>query len=514
VYVGEAASARGLSFEVVFVPGLAERLFPQKVLEDPLLRDRERSGLSGLTTSADRIAQERLALRLAVGAARRKAVLSWPRLDLAQGRARVPSFYGLEVLRAAEGRLPAFSELSLRAEAAASARAGWPAPANARDAIDEAEHDLSLLARAVRLPEDERKGAAWYLLNVNPYLGRALRARARRWLRTGWTPADGLVKLGTPALDALRKHLPAARPYSPTALQNYAACPYKFALQAVHRLAPREVPEAIDEIDPLARGSMIHEVQYEVLSELQSLGLLPLDPGKLPRAQELLARRLAEVAEKWRDDLAPAIEGVWSDCIAAVQADLREWLRCIAEEKTWTPWRFELAFGLELAHRDSHSTRDPVRLDEGILLRGSIDLVERAPDGALRATDFKTGKAWAKPGVVVGGGATLQPALYALALQKLFPEARVEGGRLYYCTYVGDFTPVEVPLNGEAKGSVQLLAQTLSQAIEQGFLPAAPRERECERCDYLTVCGPLEETRTARKPKQQLAPLQKLRELP
>jgi len=34
-------------------------------------------------------------------------------------------------------------------------------------------------------------------------------------------------------------------------------------------------------------------------------------------------------------------------------------------------------------------------LDEGIRLRGSIDLVSGLRTAALRATDHKTGKAWA-----------------------------------------------------------------------------------------------------------------------
>src|SRR5205814_396531 len=203
---------------------------------------------------------------------------SWPRIDLAQGRARVPSFYGLEVVRAAEGTLPPFSELSRRAEQAAPARAGWPAPANPGDAIDEAEHDLALLGRAFRDPQ-ESKGTAVYLLAANAHLCRALRSRARRWLRR-WTPADGLVQPADEALQALQAHQPQARAYSPTALQNYSACTYKFVLQAIHRLAPREVPEGIDEIDPLSRGSLIHEAQYELLRELSEVGALPIrDPG-------------------------------------------------------------------------------------------------------------------------------------------------------------------------------------------------------------------------------------------
>src|SRR5438309_10981704 len=96
VYVASIEEARGLAFDVVFVPGLAERLFPQKVTEDPILPDRERTKLDGkLKTNADRSQAERLALRLAAGSARKKLVLSYPRLDIEQSRPRTPSFYGL-----------------------------------------------------------------------------------------------------------------------------------------------------------------------------------------------------------------------------------------------------------------------------------------------------------------------------------------------------------------------------------------------------------------------------------
>ena len=511
VFVAKVASARGLSFEVVFVPGLAEKLFPQKVIEDPLLRDKERRGLEGLELSEDRVAQERLALRIAAGAARRRLVLSWPRIDHAQGRARVPSFYGLEVLRAAEGRLPAFADLSRRAEQATLARAGWPAPRDPMQAIDDAEHDLALLQRSFGLPEAEASGTAAYLLASNEHLARALRAGARRWWPS-WTPADGLVKPSAEALAALQNHQPAARPYSPTALQNFAACPYKFVLQALHRLSPREVPEAIDEIDPLQRGGLIHKIQYTFLRNE------PLPVADLPAAHARLEAVIDRLAAEAKDDLAPAIERVWDDCVTGLRIDLRRWLDLLAQEQGWTPWRFELAFGLADPEedRDPHSTKEPLALDEGLKVRGSIDLVEKAADGSLRATDYKTGKAWAKPGTVIGGGATLQPALYALALEKLFPGARVEGGRLYYCTYAGEFSEVQVPLDAQVRGSIAELAKTIAQAVASGFLPAAPREqRECDRCDYLPVCGPGEFRRVdKRKPKDLLVPLQKLREMP
>ena len=42
VFVGSPSQARGRTFRVVFVPGLAERLFPRKSTQDPLLLDEMR----------------------------------------------------------------------------------------------------------------------------------------------------------------------------------------------------------------------------------------------------------------------------------------------------------------------------------------------------------------------------------------------------------------------------------------------------------------------------------------
>jgi CRISPR/Cas system-associated exonuclease Cas4 (RecB family) len=395
-----------------------------------------------------------------------------------------------------------------------AARIGWPAPADPSQAIDEAEHDLSLLQSAFHAPDRDRRGTGHYLLGTNPHLARALRARARRWIKR-WTPADGLVEPTPEALAALAAHLPAVRPFSPTALQDYASCPYRFLLRAVHRLSPREVPEAIDEIDPLSRGKLLHEVQFELLRELQQAGALPLSADGLDHARARLEEILQRVAARWRDELSPAIPRIWDDSIAGMGADLREWLRRLADEPLWVPWRFELSFGLpDLTEHDPHSTKEPVVLDEGLRLRGSIDLVERRSDGGLRATDYKSGKQRADPGVVIGGGSVLQPALYALALQKLFPQAKVQGGRLYYCTFAAGFTPVEVPLDESARTSVRELSKTLSDAIADGFLPAAPDEGECKYCDFQSVCGPAEELRTRRKPPDRLQALTKLRGMP
>ncbi|MET0591179.1 MAG: PD-(D/E)XK nuclease family protein, partial [Polyangiaceae bacterium] len=514
VYIAPVEQVRGLAFDVVFVPGLAERLFPQKVTEDPILPDRTRAKLEGrLRTNADRSATERLLLRIAVGAAQKRLVLCYPRVDVEQSRPRTPSFYGLEVLRAAEGRLPGFDELARRAEEVGEARLGWPAPERPAQAIDAAEHDLALLHSILDRSEAETVGKARFLLKANPHLGRALRFRARRWIKN-FTSADGLVDPHPLAKAALASHAISARSFSPTALQHYAACPYKFVLSALHKLAPREEPAALEELDPLQRGSLIHEVEFALLGRLREEELLPVTEEKLPRARVVLDEVLDVVAAQYRDALAPAIDRVWDDGIASIRADLREMLRRATEEGTWIPAHFELSFGLtERRDSDPRSITAPAVLDCGIQLRGSIDLVETRAGGALRATDYKTGKARAVDGTIIGGGETLQPVLYALTLEKLFPGQKVDSGRLYYCTSTGEFKDVVIPLDDEARQAADLVAKTVGEAIEKGFLPAAPAARGCEWCDYRPVCGPYEELRTSSKVKRQdkLVPLHTLR---
>ncbi len=512
VYVGAAEGARGLAFEVVFVPGLGEKIFPQKVAEDPILRDVERRALDPhLVHNDDRVLAERLALRLAVGAAKSRVCLSYPRIDTEQARPRTPSFYGLEVLRAAEGVLPGFDELARRAEKASLARLGWPAPASPLDAIDDAEHDLALLAQVFQRPEAETAGKARYLLGANVHLARALRFRFTRWEKKFYS-SDGLVAPSELARPALAKHLPEARSFSPTALQNFATCPYKFVLYALHKLGPREEPEALEELNPLQKGSLVHDILYHLHVRLREVGMLPVRPSNLEAARAHLAAVVDEVSEKHRYDLCPAIPRVWEDGIASIKADLVEWLRRASEDPQWVPLHFELSFGLPDRRdaQDPASKKEDVPLDEGLRLRGSIDLVERHEDGRIRATDYKTGKARTKEGVVVGGGEVLQPVMYSLVLEKLLG-ANVEGGRLYYCTSAGDFKETLVPLNEEAREGARAVAKTIGDALREAFLPAAPVKGGCDYCDYKVVCGPYEEQRTKRKHPGPLKALATLR---
>ena len=499
--------ARGMVFEVVFIPGMAEKMFPPRIHEDALLLDAARARLSpDLACAEDRIADERCALQIAIGAACARVLVSYPRFETERGRPRVPSFYGLELLRAAEGKLPGFSELAQRATDAAHARMGWPAPEQAHDAIDAAEYDLVVLER-FRKDEDEWAGAAHYLLSANPYLARALRFRAQRWHRR-FFPADGLVDVDEPARAALSRHALGARAYSATALETYAVCPYRFYLAAIVGLRPRMVPEPIEVIDARTRGLLMHEVLRLFGMHMSAVGPLPLAQSAGDDAQRELDRVLSEVAARVHDDLAPAIERVWDDGVLELRADLREWL-LRAVRDAWTPLHFELGFGLSRSDLDAASSGEPVALACGITLRGAIDCVERSGE-ALRATDYKTGAPPA-PGGVIAGGRSLQRVLYALALTQLFPERSVAGGDAYYCTTQGGFVHQAVPLNARAEQAASLFASTLGSAIDRAFLPAAPHKDACATCEFLAVCGPYESQRVARKDQRRLAELLSLR---
>jgi hypothetical protein len=519
VFIGTPSAARGRSFRVVFVPGLAERMFPQKIREDSLLPDHRREAAdAGLATQQRRAADERLQLTLAVGAAAEKLYVSFPRIELNESRPRVPSFYVLDVIRAIEGRIPPAQGIVERALKAGGAALARPAPHDPETAIDDFEHDLSTMAALLASNADNVKGRARYLYELSPELQRSLTTRWVRWHRKQWDPADGIVRSSETTQAALAAQRMTARPYSLTALQRYSACPYQFLMAAVYRLAPLEVPTPLQKMDPLTRGDLFHQMQASALRRLQSDGLLPLSVEKLPEAQQRLTAAIREVHDREYDRLSPAIDRVWQDEIGVMTQDLRIWLEKLADEGAqWTPERFEFAFGLpDTEGRDAHSTPEPALIDGRFKLRGSIDMIERhQKTGFLRVTDHKTGKNRTRDGqTVVDGGRVLQPVIYGLALKALFPDDTVFSGRLFYCTTAGGFKPYEIPLMGEAPKRGLEVLEIVDRAIENGSLAASPAVKTCEWCDFQVVCGGDEERRTRRKDPKRFADLDALRKMP
>lgn len=498
VWVGAIEEARGLAFRRVFLPGVNEGLFPRPPAEDPLLVETQRRQL-GIELRPE----DTELLRVAMACASERIALSFSRLDLLTGRERVPSFYAFAAWRAAGGPDLDVRQFEQRARAATATRIGWPAPDDPAQAIDDAEFDLATLAPLT-------PGVGQYLKSLPGRSVDSLRARWVRWHKA-WKAADGLLfeEIGS---DSLERYRLGARAWSPTALQQYARCPYRFALHGIYGLRPAEQPGAIQRMDPATRGRIYHEAQFELLRALEAAGNLPLTPQNLPEALARLDAALDAVAAKAEEDLAPAIPQIWKSEVEGLRADLRGWLRQKAAlEPDWTPAYFELSFGLkDPAGRDPRSRPEPVEVAGGFLLQGSIDLVERHRGGTVRVVDHKTGRVPEPKPEMVGEGEVLQPALYALAAEKLLGEA-VASGRLYYATIAQNYTPVDVPLHDWTRQRAKQVLHTIDGAIRDGMLPAAPRKDGCKRCPYLPVCGPYEEERV-REAKSQ-AELKGLKEL-
>ena len=516
VFVGSPHQARGRAFKVVFVPGLAERLFPQKLREDPLLLDDEMRKPLGaqLIVQDNRAKTERLLLRLAVGAATDRLWLSYPRLDVGGARPRVPSFYVLDVMRAIIGKIPPHEKLQAEAAIAGGAKLDWPAPAQPHDAIDEVEHDLATLRLLTNTPDRAAvRGHAHYLLGLNPALRRSV---TRRWVRgrSRWLPQDGLVRI-TPAIKPmLDTQRLGARPYSVSALQKFTTCPYQFVLSAIYRFAPNEAPAPLQRLDPLTRGSFFHEVQARVLRALHANKRLPLAAAGVPGALQTLESAIESTAADYKERLAPAIERVWRDEIAAIGRDLRVWIRKLPEGAPWTPEYFEYSFGLTDEGRDARSQREPVRIDDRFILRGSVDVIEtKEGSQELRITDHKTGRNRTTARTVIGGGGALQPVIYGLAIEKILGRP-VREGRLFYATTAGGFAEHPVLLSDANRRAGLEALEIIDRAIELGFLPAAPAERACAWCDFRSICGPDEPRHVARKTADPLGDLVALRGMP
>jgi ATP-dependent helicase/DNAse subunit B len=496
VFVSTIQEASGVAFDIVYLPGLGEDIFPRKSFEDPLLLDEQRVAISPyLTTQNTRVRRERMLLHLAASAATSRMWISYPRMDLNQGRARGPSFYALDVIRAITGSIPDLRTLQQRAVETSQSQIGWPAPRDPSVSIDDAEYDLAVISTVLRRAPSEVHGAGRYLVDASAPLARSLRARWSRWDKS-WTPSDGIhLQPSDPARAILNKHRLNMRAYSATALQHFAVCPYRFALRSIYHLHLRDEIAALERMDPLTRGRLFHEVQFQLLTRLKSMNLLPMSSANHTAVVQIADQVLDEVQETYREDLSPAIPRVWESEVEELRWDLRGWIRQVVSAPDcgqWMPERFEMDFDLPQ-------------------LRGAIDMVEEGA-GRLRITDHKTGRAPSEPIQFVGRGEVLQPILYAEVAEGLLGKPAGQA-RLFYCTEAGGYRIIDVPINNDSRATMKEVLRLIDSSIEEGFLPAAPRKGGCQYCDYHAVCGPYEEIRVSRKAAGNLNTVRTLREL-
>ena len=257
------------------------------------------------------------------------------------------------------------------------------------------------------------------------------------WHRKELTGHDGLVRSNHPLLVRALD-----RQQSATSLVKLLRDPLGYLW--TYGFGWRE-PEETDEpltLDPLAFGTLLHEILEEAVTRLEDAGA----GGLIGSSTEAIVQAVEQAAEivrtRWDESRPVPPPVVWARkraeavelAIAALTLD-EEFL---PDQRSWA----EIPFGGGLrAETLSEDARAALPWDPGseviiagttVRIGGSIDRLDLAGDRTCaRVTDYKSGKLRGRP-PQIKGGAELQRCLYAFAVKRLIAtQPQVEARLLY-----------------------------------------------------------------------------------
>ena len=496
VRVLSAELARHLPAEHVFLLGLGERSFPRLTPNEPIFDEQERQAFkaAGLDFPCldDRLPDEMLLFYSLVTRARRRLVLSYPAVD-ERGQALLPSSFLTAVLDCFEpGTIPVKRKQMLLD--------GFD-----RDPpLSPAEHRVraaSALVSGRRLPA-----------GLPPDLMAQLQAAAlmaeQRFRDRTFGPYDGLLR--HPAvLGELETRFGGERVLSPTALETYISCPFRFFMDDVLHLEPLEEPD--EEIEGSDRGLVFHRALAGLHRQLQKLGI----DGPDVQVDALLKQLLEEEVTRNANRASRAAEVLWQlegQRLQKKAAHYREhWEKFVA---AWSelkvkprPVYLEKSFGMEPAEGEErseplvlHGNGQEVRLGGRI---DRVDLAETEDDVFFWIVDYKTGRSLHYTGSSLKNFERLQLTLYALAVARVLQKerpARPLGLAYWLVTDTGPkiVLPEDRKHHGwfrsteEWKRLGQLLeglVVDLVKHIRAGDFALAPRQQNCtETCPFAQVC--------------------------
>ncbi|MER9349970.1 PD-(D/E)XK nuclease family protein [Mesorhizobium sp. M0227] len=187
------------------------------------------------------------------------------------------------------------------------------------------------------------------------------------------------------------------------------------------------------QLDAMTFGELVHELLRLAVERMPSL--VSATPGEIESALEAAAN---SIAEHWPLARAVPPSLLWLDTIEEARRRARRGLTVDDRFGPGTHSFSEVPFGTP----ESQAKRsDPWREDQevligrfGMLLQGRIDRVDVKSDRrGVRMSDYKTGKTPRDlRDVILGGGAEVQRALYAVTIKQLIPEVSTIISRLVY----------------------------------------------------------------------------------
>ena len=242
---------------------------------------------------------------------------------------------------------------------------------------------------------------------------------------------------------------------SPSRANDFGQCPLLFRFRVVDRLP--EPPSAA-----ALRGTLVHVV-------LQRLFDAPAGKRTPQTARELLAPCWEQmVAER------PECTDVLPDA-----TDLTDWFAAAAQ-------LLDRYFTLEDPNRIEPAERELVVRSEldGLELRGIVDRLDVAPDGAMRVVDYKTGRS---PGPGFESAALFQLRFYALVLAKM--RGRVPA--MLQLVYLGDGTVLRHELDAQELARTEQRIRAVWTAICAAARTGRWEPRKgplCAWCAHQQVC--------------------------
>ena len=325
-------------------------------------------------------------------------------------------------------------------------------------------------------------------------VGQGIAAQVKR-ASSDFTEFDG--NLGA-LVGADRFALPGVgdRALSPSRLEAWASCGFRYFLQYVLELSDRDDPERTEELSALDRGSLIHATLEQFITEAIDQGAP--DPDE-PWTVEARAR-LHEIA----DDLCVEYEAIgrtgrrvnWR----VQRDDLHDLLDAfVAADNEFrsshlaTPRHVELDLGVRSGQVVS------VDLPNGmsITLRGMVDRVDVTADGRALVNDYKSGRGTKYDDLAADpfiGGTTLQLGMYAEGAMQATD--CTEASAHYWLIERGTDQRIGYTWDDAKRARFHEVLTAITSGIGSGVFAASPGEwdswrltnKNCGYCDFDSVC--------------------------
>ncbi len=246
---------------------------------------------------------------------------------------------------------------------------------------------------------------------------------------------------------------------SPSRAADFKSCPLLYRYRTIDKLP--EPPSA-----PAVRGTLVHKV-------LEDLFDLPASERTPDHADAMVPAAWAAVLE----DRPESAELLGSDPTDEVTNDWYESCRTVLRRY----FDLEDPRRLEPAERELYVE---TLLDSGLLLRGVVDRIDIAPDGAIRVVDYKTGRS---SGEQFEATALFQMRFYALVLWR----TRGVVPAMLRLIYLGNsetlsYTPDEQDLLATER-QLEALWQAVATAQRTGDWQPS-RGRGCNWCSFQAHC--------------------------